>query len=218
MKKFWSLLMAVILAFSLTVSSAAVEQQAAVIDNQEKVVARFSLFSTIYLFPVAGHEWIYVENLSDKPLKVGLYTVPPGEGVSVGCFSFSVSDGWGLYYNVEAYRENRDDNIDNCWSITQYLTQSEFDKLSSDLRDYPNFWSFYFNCMFFAFSIWNSNSDDFLIPLVVPVFGQLQVILNGGEKGVAQMYYPRPDQQFKQEGTGSSARLVPVSEETLNHS
>lgn len=218
MKKFLAMFMTFVIAFSLTVPSFAAEKQPDVVESQEKIVARFSLFSTIYLFPVAGHEWIYVENLSDKPLKVGLYTVPPGEGVSVGCFSFSVSDGWGLYYNIEAYRENRDDFLGNCWSITQYITQSELDKLSSDLRGYPNMWSFYFNCMFFAFSIWNSNSDDFLIPLVVPVFGQLQVILNGGEKGVGTMYYPRPNQLYKQEGNGNSAKLVPISEKTLNHS
>lgn len=218
LKKAVSLFLVIVLAFTAVVPSFAAEPEAETVEPQEKAVARFTLFSTIYFFPVAGHEWIYVENLTDEPMQVGLYTVPAGEGVSVGCFSFSVSDGWGLYYNVEAYRENRDDNIDNCWSITQYLTQSEVEKLSRDLKNYPNMWSFYFNCMFFAFSIWNSNSDDFLIPLVIPVFGQLQVILNGGQKGVAQMYYPRPDQQFKQEGTGSSARLVHVSEETLNHS
>lgn len=60
---------------------------------------------------VAGHTYIYVKNLTDKPLRVGLYDVPAGEGVSIGSLSVSVSDGWGLYYNLEAHRENRDDHF-----------------------------------------------------------------------------------------------------------
>ena len=50
-----------------------------------------------------GHVWLYIENLTDKPIDVGLLTVQPNEGVSVGLLSFSRADGWGIYYNIEAY-------------------------------------------------------------------------------------------------------------------
>jgi hypothetical protein len=51
----------------------------------------------------AGHTWIYIENLTDQELKVGVYTLPPNEGVSVG--TLPEYDGWGIYYNVEAYQQ-----------------------------------------------------------------------------------------------------------------
>ena len=79
-----------------------------------------------------------------------------------------------------------------------------------------NYWDFYFNCAFFAFSIWNSVSGDFLIPLVIPAISQLEVILAGGKKGVLEMYEPTEDQIFRQRGSGSSAYLEPVSDWTIN--
>lgn len=37
---------------------------------------------------LVGHVWLYIENLTDKPIDVGLLTVQPNEGVSVGLLSF----------------------------------------------------------------------------------------------------------------------------------
>ena len=50
-----------------------------------------------------GHTWIYVENLTNQELKVGIYPLPAYEGVSVG--TLPEYDGWGLYYNIEAYQQ-----------------------------------------------------------------------------------------------------------------
>ena len=186
-------------------------------EEASEAVARISLCSTIYFFPVVGHEWIYVENLTDEPLTVGFYELMPGEGVSIGCFSFTVADGWGVYYNVEAFRENRDDNLGNCRSVTEDLTAEGLKKLSDALYNYHNFWGVYCNCMFFAFSIWNAATDNFLIPLIIPALGHLQVMICGGEKGVLEMYEPSTEEIFRQKGTGRNATLVPVSELTLKN-
>lgn len=187
-------------------------------ESPDKIVARASLFAAMYFFPVSGHTWIYVENLSDEPITVGLYEVPVGQGVSVGTFSFSVRDGWGIYYNLEAFRENRNENIENCRSITRDMTKSDLEKLSKSIRNYPNMWDiFIFNCTFFAFSIWNSNSNNFFIPMILPALAMLEVLIVGAKKGVTPMYYPTPDQVFKQRGTGDSAYLEPVGEKTLNN-
>lgn len=186
--------------------------------DENEIVAKVSLFCAMYVFPVSGHTWIYVENLSDSPITVGLYEVPVGQGVSVGCFSFSVSDGWGIYYNLEAYRENRNDNIDGCRSITKDLTQSELEELSDSIKNYPNMWDiFIFNCTFFAFAIWNHNTDYFFIPMMIPALAALEVIIMGGKKGVTTMYYPTADQVFRQRGTGDSAYLEPVGDKTLSN-
>lgn len=142
--------------------------------DSDEIVATVSLLSCMYLFPISGHTWIYVENLSDKKQTVGLYDVPVGQGVSIGSFAFTASDGWGIYYNLEAYRENRDDNMGNHWSVTKSLTQSELDDLSAEIANYINYWDFYFNCAFFSFSIWNDASGSFLIPLVIPQYHSLR--------------------------------------------
>ena len=193
------------------------EQNAPNETDENEIVAKVSLFSAMYVFPVSSHCWIYVENLTDSPMTVGIYEVPVGQGVSVGVFSFSVNDGWGIYYNLEAFRENRNDNIDGCWSITLDFTQSELEKLSNSIKNYPNMWElFIFNCTFFALSIWNHNTNYFLLPFFIPAIPWLEVMIVGGKKGETQMYYPTSDQVFKQRGAGDSAYLEPVGEKTLS--
>lgn len=224
-KKMSAFLLAVIIVLtgSLTVLaapkdvSAEVTSKATAAKSPDTIVARASLFAAMYFFPVSGHTWIYVENLTDEPITVGIYEVPAGQGVSVGVFSFSVNDGWGIYYNLEAYRENRNNNISDCRSITKDMTRSELEKLSNTIKNYPNMWDiFIFNCTYFAFSVWNKNSDNFFIPMMIPALAMLEVIIVGAPKGVTQMYYPTKDQVFKQRGTGDNAYLEPCGEKTLS--
>ncbi len=224
-KKTLAFLLAVIIVLtgSLTVlaapkdASAEVTSKATAAKSPDTIVARASLFAAMYFFPVSGHTWIYVENLTDEPITVGIYEVPAGQGVSVGVFSFSVNDGWGIYYNLEAYRENRNNNISDCRSITKDMTRSELEKLSNTIKNYPNMWDiFIFNCTYFAFSVWNKNSDNFFIPMMIPALAMLEVIIVGAPKGVTQMYYPTKDQVFKQRGTGDNAYLEPCGEKTLS--
>ena len=97
------------------------------------------------------------------------------------------------------------------------MTRSELEKLSDSIKNYPNMWEiFIFNCTFFAFSVWNDNSDNFFIPMMIPALAMLEVIIAGAPKGVTPMYYPTQDQVFKQRGTGDSAYLEPVGEKTLS--
>lgn len=216
LKKLLSLVLAAVMLFSAACVTAYADGSLTEQEDENEIVATVSICSCIYFFPISGHTWIYVENLSDRVQKVGLYDLPVGQGVSIGSFSFSVADGWGVYYNIEAFRENRDNNSSNHWTKTKELTQSELDSLSINIANYVNYWDFYFNCAFFAFSIWNSVSGDFLIPLVIPAISQLEVILAGGKKGVLEMYEPTEDQVFRQRGSGSSAYLEPVSDWTIN--
>ncbi len=213
-KKSTSILLVFVMLFSFAQVGFAAEavnnDVATVSDNDNEIVATFSLMSCMYFYPVSGHTWLYVENISDEPIQVGLYTVPVGEGVSVGCFAFTSRDGWGIYYNLEAYREYMNDNYDDHWSITKTLTRKELEKVSDDIANYLNYWGFYFNCAYFSFSIWNANSNDFLIPLVIPAISQLEVIANGGQKGVLKMYAPRRDQVFRQKGSRDNAYLIPA--------
>lgn len=215
MKKIISFVLVFAMLFTFSAAAWAAEESVEVTDENE-IVATVSVCSCIYVWPISGHTWIYVHNYSDEPIQVGLYEVPVGQGVSVGSFSFSVRDGWGLYYNLEAYRENRDDNAKNHWTITKELTASELESLSNSLKDYPNYWSFVANCASFAFSLWNGVSGDHFVSLLIPAISQFEIIIGGGEKGVMEMYYPTRDQIFRQVGSGDNARLEPIGDETFN--
>ncbi len=226
-KRICALILSLVMAFSVVHTVAAAEElttqepSTEIVPPEEQeytIVARVSLFSAMYVFPLSSHSWIYVENLTDSPMTVGIYEVPAGQGVSVGTFSFSVNDGWGIYYNLEAFRENRNGNIDDCWAITLDFTRSELEKLSDSIKHYPNMWEmFIFNCTFFSISIWNANTDYFLIPFFIPAIPWIEIMIMGGKKGETQMYYPTADQVFRQRGTGDSAYLEPVGEKTLNN-
>ncbi len=226
MKKIKSLI-ALILVFILMISTYSVAfandsdeiaLQSAEVEASanEEIVARLYLCSTIYVFPIAGHTWIYVENLTDKPMTVGLYTAQAGEGVSVGTHAFSSSDGWGVYYNLERYRQGMKFGVKDVLSASVDLTQAELDELSRDIANYVNYWDLYFNCAFFSFSIWNQNAPSFLIPLVLPAISHFEVLLSGGRNGVLTMDSATADKVYRQKGSGSNATLVPVSAGTLD--
>ena len=183
--------------------------------DRNEIVASASICSSMSVPLIAGHTYIYVENLSDEPIQVGLYEVPVGQGVSVGTLSFSVHDGWGIYYNLEAYRENHDNAEDKIWSKTRQLNAEQLGKLSNNIKNFLNYWDPFFNCAFFAYSVWDVSVGDFLIPLVIPVLSHLMMMVGGGRRGALDMYCPSEDQVFRQRGSGNSARLEPVGDRTI---
>lgn len=224
MKKFVSILLILAMLFSFTSLAYAQESQIqegetsqSETENPEEpqqedpneIVANFYVGINNQFFPFVGHTWIYCENLSDETLKVGLYDVPPGEGVSVGTFSFTVHDGLGVYYNLEAWRENRRGNEGRHWTKKKALTENEVEKLTNALLGYNNMWTIYFDCAFFAYSIWNNVTGQFLVSCGLPGLSSLSVII-GGQKGVCDMYQPREDQVFRQKGSGSGATLEAI--------
>ncbi len=217
-KKILSLIMALAIALSTSIASfasTATESDAVKEDDPNEIVATLSLCSCIYLFPISGHTWIYVHNNSDEPITVGLYEVPVGQGVSMGCFAFTAYDGWGIYYNLEAYRENKNDNMDTHWSISKGLTRSDLNKLTKTLINFPNTWNPIINCATFAFVVWNAVAGGFFISLLIPAISQFEVIIGGGKKGVLEMYYPEKNQVYRQRGFGSNAYLEPVGQYTI---
>lgn len=160
-----------------------------------------------------GHAWIYIENMAECNLEVGCYDLKPDCGVSMGTFLLSRSDGGGLYYNVEAYCANKWGLKNQRWLKTE-LTKKQLIKVSKRIRQW-NYWDFYFNCTFFASEIWNCASKKKIIPIVFPFFIKWQIMAKGGEKNVEMKPVAETD-CYKQRGTGKKARIVQVSEGTLD--
>ncbi len=238
MKRFVSALVAMLMIFSIpSVAFAAEDIEQTTVASEENtqqpeetpapestdeqsddngVIATLSLCSAIYVWPVSGHTWIYVHNNSDEPITVGHYEVPVGEGVSVGVFSFSVNDGWGIYYNIEAYKENTKNRMDKVWSKSVEIDADDLAALNERLMSYPNYWGFVGNCATFAFSMWNSVTHDGYFSLLIPAITQFMIMVSGGEKGVLEMYCPPREHVYRLKGSGEDAYLTGVSDYTAN--
>lgn len=180
----------------------------------DPVVARMYVITYLEGTSWTDHAFVYFENLSKQTLRVGLYDLPVGQGVSVGCYAASRADGYGIYYNVEAHCANKYGQ--SGWmSISKDLTKDELNKATNAIINARNGWDFVFNCMYFAFQVWNKTTGDNLVSLIFPVFGQIQLKMRGGRSG-PKMYFAREDQVFRQRGKGSSAYLTGVSRGTLD--
>lgn len=168
-------------------------------ENNDEIVATLYLCSNITVWPVVGHAWIYVENLSDEPIDVGYYNgVESGDGVSVGSFSFSVWDGWGIYYNLEAYRER---NNNRYLYVSKDMNQADLDKLNNALKSYPNYWGIAGNCATFAFSMWNTVNGSAYFSLLIPAITHFTVLLMGGTSG-EQIMSPVEEYEVKRQSGG----------------
>jgi hypothetical protein len=179
--------------------------------DENEVVANFYVFLIESLPHPIGHTWVYIENLTDRELQVGLYTLPPHEGVSVGVLARP--DGWGIYYNVESYAQNTH-GMGKHISMSDPLTAKQLKKVSKTIINYVNHWDPIFNCMYFAFKVWNSGSRRILLPLLFPVVGKLQMAIYRHEMN-AEMKPVRRDQCFKQVGFGKFAYLKEISDRSL---
>lgn len=182
------------------------------VSESDDMVATLSICSAIYVWPVSGHTWIYVHNESDEPIQVGHYTVPVGQGVSVGAFSFSVNDGWGIYYNIEAYKENTKNRMDKVWSKSVKINADELETLHNKLINYPNYWGFGGNCATFAFSMWNSVTHQGYFSMLIPAITQFMLMVSGAKKGVLEMYCPPRENVYRLKGQGSNAHLELASD------
>ncbi len=202
-----AIVLAILLMFSFT-SIAFAENE---VSNE--IVASVSIAARVQGFP--GHVWLYIENISDKPIEVGHYTVPVNEGVSIGLLSVSVSDGWGIYYNIESYCNNKFTN-NGCYSLTESVTIKELETISESIKNYMNHWDPVLNCVLFATNIWNSISDKKLVYMMLPLFTQIQISIHGGKANTLNMYFPSADKVYRQNGTGSNATLIPVSSRSLD--
>ena len=166
-------------------------------------------------FPSLGHIWIYIENLSDEVLTVGNYELPVGEGVSVGCFALTRSDGAGIYYNVESYCGNIF-KMDNPLYLKKEINKDELAAISRKILS-NNYWiPMFLNCIFFAAGAWNAGGGTHILTMTTfPAIARLQIRLNGGKTDL-KMFNPGRERVYKMRGFGSSAYLEIVSDGTVD--
>ena len=183
------------------------------IPSGDDVVGIIYLCSRWSSITTTGHLWVYIHNTSEAPITVGLLEVAPGEGVSLATFGFTRSDGFGLYYNMETYRNDKYCD-ESCISISDDLTAKELERVSKKLLN-SNQWNPIINCVFFACSIWNTAGNKFIMPFTYPPVTRLLIKMAGG-KDVCHMVYQPPENTFKQRGLGKNSYLDPLSQKSLD--
>ena len=201
---------------SLAVIACTVILPAFAAKGTDSAVARVYLCSNWRKLYSTPHAFIYVENLTDHDIKVGLYTCHKGEGVSVGTSAFAQINGFGVYYNLESYNGNKR-GLDNCLYMTKTVTQAELDNMSDYIIN-ANFWeAVAYNCVVFAVNAWNRAGGEHITPIDVPPhILRLQIKNHAHGEDDLKMYYPDSSRVYKQRGNGSSAYLEPVKSSALN--
>ncbi len=205
LKRGISLFLVVMLLFTVTLTASAAS------GKNEKIVARVSYFCYVRS---PGHCWIYVENLTSKNLTVGLYKLGPYDGVSVGTFGHTRYDGWGIYYNIEAYAQNTH-GLGRYTTLSEELTQSELDVLSNAILSYRNSWSYFRNCTSFAADVWNSVSDTKMSAFILPAFVRISLIFRRYQTNTPVMKPVSKDDVYRQIGNGEDAYLKNVKNSSL---
>lgn len=205
-KKLMAALLSVILILVVAIPAFAAQ-------SGDEIVARISVCSRVKEVPSLGHTWIYIHNISDEPIQVGAYTVPVGEGVSIGTFANTRDDGKGVYYNIESHCINKYGDHD-FFSITKEISADTLNKVSNKILTLNN-WNIFNNCMQFTFTVWQTATGQFFANLLFPAFGELQMRLAGARHRNLNMYYPSADRVYKQKGSGSGATLAVVRESSL---
>ena len=202
-------IIALLLAFTFIFSVSPFSSEAA---DEEKDVARVSYMC---LVRSPGHCWIYVENISrNTTLTVGAYELLPGEGVSVGTFGPTRYDGYGIYYNVEAYCQT-EYGMSGCKTLTEDVTASELEALSNGILSYKNGWSPFRNCIAFAAKIWNIVSSKKLSNLIFPAFASIQLFFKGCSTDTVVQKPVTADEVYRQRGSGNNAYLDSVKKISL---
>lgn len=179
--------------------------------TEEKAVARVSV---VCIVRNPGHVWIYVENLTNKSLKVGAYTLGKKDGVSVGTFGPTRYDGYGIYYNVESYCQT-EYGMSGYRTLTEDVTASELETLSNGILSYRNSWSPFRNCIAFASRMWNLVSEKRLSNLIFPAFTNIQMMLKGSVTDVPVHKPVTADEVYRMKGNGNSVYLENVRDISL---
>ena len=182
--------------------------------NDEDIVARIYLCSRWSTVFTTGHIWVYILNLTgDETFMVGTYPLTPGEGVSVATFGTTRYDGKGVYYNMEAYRDDKYCD-ESCISISQDINRKELEKVSDKIIN-SNKWNFIVNCVYFACGVWNTVADEKVVPFFYPPVARAQIKAKGNGEACIMAHQPG-EKSFKQRGLGKDAYMENVCQRSLD--
>lgn len=180
MKKVLAVLLAVIMLFSvLPLSSTAA--------NDDEVVARMWICAEKSKNTGIWHVFLYFENLTDQPLKVGRYNTPAYDSVSVGCFGTEGPRGGGVYYNLESDLTH----YGSLFGLSTELDRDELEAVNKKIKNH-NYWDPIFNCYYFAARGWNAAADKKITYLIFPGIAKNLIRSKGGVSHPFNLFVDKP--------------------------
>lgn len=99
-----------------------------------------------------GHAWVVVKNNSTEYVQIGKMSLAPNTAVSLGTWGINAHDG--IYYNYEHYLTTSP-NSDFLHRVSYSRNIFASDWNNTFVLDNDN-WSLYYNCSYFAATLWNS--------------------------------------------------------------
>jgi len=174
-------------------------------EPEEEFVAKLSLYARPKTIPLFGHTWLYIENLTDHDLQVGAYTLPAGEGCSLGTFFYSRFDGPGLYYNLENHLAGKF-GVRKAVSISENITAEQLETVS-EMALNRNYWEPFTTCSGMPLTIWNAVTGKIVVTIPHPLFVTITLRLYDGHEVGAEMFPIERERVYKQRGFGDKATL-----------
>lgn len=101
------------------------------------------------------HSWFVFTNTSSSSVKVGNFTLSPGDTVTVGTWPDAKHNG--VWYNAEGYLGISASHI----STSMNLTASQLSTVTAKIKSSDK-WTTGVNCSTFAKNVWNSVSSQTL--------------------------------------------------------
>ena len=149
-------------------------------ENLRDTVAKMWVFVT-FANPKVPHCWIYIKNLTDKPLKVcDDYYIKAHGDFSMGAFKERGTDGAGIYFNLERHWI-KPETYGRAYCMATNVSRKEMNKLPDALKRH-NYWNWGFNCCWFATCIWNLASPRKLAYLFSPYIMVGQMLIWGAKR------------------------------------
>ncbi len=175
MKKLTALVLAIMMIFSAMVFSVSAAD--------DENVARMWFCSEISKKTGIGHTFLYFENLTDQPIKVGRYEVPAYDDVSVGCFGTEGPRGGGVYYNLEQDLTH----YKSLLGVSEELTAEELQSVTNKIKGYSH-WDPILNCYFFASMGWNAGAKSDIPFLLFPVLARFIMQIKGAHSNFVDLF------------------------------
>lgn len=201
-KRIIALLLAIVMVFSTFCTVAFAD------NNQptDEPVAELYLCSLWNAGLQVPHVFVYFKNLTGNTIRIGAYDCPAYDEVSIGTFGMTVGDMPGIYYNLERAR-NKDIVPNNFICCKTTVTASQLSSITSYICSF-NFWDpVFFNCCYFAISVWNLGGSMPLFPIVMlPWIARFEILLAGKAAPFA-LKGASTSEIYKQTGIGSGATL-----------
>ena len=153
-KRFITLVVVVMLLFSISVTAYASEIQPRIDFVATMKVVSFTGGGVASSFGYNGHSFLIFTNTWTSPITVGHFPVAPGESITIGTFG-NRANHVGIWYNIEGCLGTST----TTYALVTALTVAELQQVNQTINSNDSWSALSNNCSAFAVKVWNSVSS-----------------------------------------------------------